>query len=163
MLFPTRMRRRKTTHAFEDALQDIEEHGGPGFLDLFEDVRVQPQAGMQRVQEQALGLQERNAGATLAGGRSLADAYLADKDEVRDREAFDPALAAARCLEALAKCRSVDDVTRLRRRYAAQNHPDRVPLAMKALAERAMADLNPKFDEAIRRLRATSHPANGER
>ncbi len=40
MLFPTRVRRRKITHAFEDALADIEEHGEPGFFDMLDDVRV---------------------------------------------------------------------------------------------------------------------------
>ena len=154
MLFPTRVRRRKITHAFEDTLADIEEHGEPGFFDLFEDLQVAPQAGIHRAHDQALGLQERNSGEAVVGGRSLQDAYLTDKDELRDREAFDPALAAARCLEALQSCRTVDEVARLRRRYAAQNHPDRVPLAMRQAAERAMADLNAKFDTAIQKMKA---------
>ncbi len=47
----------------------------------------------------------------------------------------------------------VEEIARLRRRYAAQNHPDRVPKPMKSSAERAMADLNARFDAAIRKMR----------
>jgi hypothetical protein len=45
----------------------------------------------------------------------------------------------------------VRDLQRLRRQYALDNHPDRVPVEMREEAARVMAEANAAIDKALKR------------
>jgi DnaJ-class molecular chaperone len=47
----------------------------------------------------------------------------------------------------------VDEIKRLRRRFALENHPDRVPTELREEASIAMAEVNAEIDEALKRAR----------
>lgn len=83
------------------------------------------------------------------GSGSLAAAYAVEVDPALAREAVDPFAAARKIEKALTRDLSVAELTRLRRRFAAQHHPDRVPPELRPAAQVAMADINARIDQAL--------------
>ncbi len=90
---------------------------------------------------------------------SLARAYEAEEPAEAEPEAEvrdpDPPGEAARKLRAALEARehSPVELKRMRRRFAASNHPDRVPEALRAEAVTAMAEVNAAIDRALKRTR----------
>ncbi|MFA5950161.1 MAG: hypothetical protein WC807_07750 [Hyphomicrobium sp.] len=147
LVLPTRIRRRTLRHAFEDALEDARDsaqvdgdalEGGNGSLNLSHNTN------------HLSGLPDDDA---YVGPGLLAAAYAAEMDPQAAREAFDPRLAALKVDRALLSPLSVTELKRLRRRFAAQNHPDRVPTELRDAAAKAMADVNAKIDRALLQAR----------
>lgn len=145
MVWPTRIRRRTRKHAFEEALEAAEldpEGGGPAAGEPF---LTGPAVG-------SLG------GIAVAAGyvapASLARAYADEgaASPAGPKAAERPADAAARLKAALAAgAPPPSELKRLRRRFAAENHPDRVAPELRAEAVAAMAEVNAAIDRALKR------------
>lgn len=93
---------------------------------------------------------------------SLARAYEDDADEPPEFEpepeqappSERPAEAAAKLMAALAgQVHAPQELAKLRRRFAAQNHPDKVAAELREEAVTAMADVNAAIDRALKRAR----------
>jgi len=146
LVFPTRVRRRALKHAFEEAL-DAAQLAPDGELSPADDGALFSASG--------LGPTVGSLGdiATASGyvaATSLANAYgaeLAPQSAQPER----PADAAAKLKAALgSRAHTTDDLKRLRRRFAAVNHPDRVPSELREEAVAAMAEINAAIDRALR-------------
>lgn len=146
MLFPTRIRRRTFRHAFEEALDLALDERADAGVAFPEDV-----SGLDsgRQSATAQGFADLVEQSPYVGSGSLSAAYAAEIDPESARAAFDPKIAAQQVERALKRTLSVEELQRLRRRFAAQNHPDRVPLHMRPAAQQAMAEINSKIDKAV--------------
>jgi len=147
LLLPTRIRRRTLRHAFEDALEDARD-SVQGDSDGFDSGNSS--LNLSHNTNHLSGLSDGDA---YVGPGLLAAAYAAEMDPQAAREAFDPRLAALKVEKELQSPLSVSELKRLRRRFAAQNHPDRVPTELRDAAAKAMADVNAKIDRALLQAR----------
>jgi hypothetical protein len=150
LVWPTRVRRRALKHAFEQALEEarLDPDGEPV---LFDDL-----ASTASVTGPAIGSL---GGIATASGyvarESLVRAYDAEGEpEEEAKLAERPGEAAHKLKEALAsKEHSAGELRRLRRRFAAQNHPDSVSIEWRDEALRAMAEVNAEIDRALKRAK----------
>ena len=146
-LFLTRFRRPTLTHAFERALDDA----------LFEALAEARGAGkpedlVQKFQSALDSLSELSGAQSYVATPSLASAYKAEAEQ----EVATPEPACASRIEAtltLLPGLCVDDLKRLRRRFALANHPDRVSAELREEASKAMAQANAEIDKALKRAR----------
>jgi hypothetical protein len=146
LVFPTRVRRRALKHAFEEALDDaqLEPDAEASLLD--DDVSFAPATGPT-----VGSLGDIAIASGYVAAHSLARAYDAEVAP-QNSEPERPAEAAAKLKAALAAAaHTTDDLKRLRRRFAAQNHPDRVPPELRDEAVAAMAEVNAEIDRALKR------------
>jgi hypothetical protein len=154
VVFPTRVRRRALQHAFEEALDAASEDGVQLELDGLDGFPGQGDGAAGRIQTALEGLSGLTGAGSVVADKSLANAYDIEADPQEASRMARPRYAAERAI-ALAKGElSEDDLNRLRRRFAAQNHPDRVPAELREEAERAMALVNAEIDAALKRLAA---------
>jgi hypothetical protein len=148
LVLPTRVRRRTLKHAFEEALDAVQ---------------LEPDADLPPLSEENDFLSASRSGPAVgsfgdigvASGyvttASLARAYGAEADRQNAAPEL-PAEAAAKLKAVLAAAaHTPDDLRRLRRRFAASNHPDRVPPELRAEAVAAMAEVNAEIDRALKR------------
>jgi hypothetical protein len=85
---------------------------------------------------------------------SLARAYEEMEDEPAEEAVpAEPPAEAARKLKAVLaeRAHTSQELKRLRRRFAAANHPDRVVAEWRTEAVAAMADVNAAIDHALKR------------
>lgn len=148
LVWPSKVRRRQRKHAFELALDEAE-LGPDGEPLIFDDVDG-PNPGAAR----AIGsLGEIPVAAGYVGRSSLQRAYDDEDAEsgAMPRETVRPQEAAAELIGKLsARPFAVKELAGLRRAFALQNHPDRVPDALRDEAVRAMADVNAAIDRALK-------------
>lgn len=151
MVWPTRVRRRALKHAFEQALDEarLDPDGEPV---LFDDLG--PSSSGTGPAIGSLG--DITTASGYVARSSLDRAYDAEEEEpVEEARAVElPGEAARKLKDALAsKDHSSGDLRRLRRRFAAQNHPDRVSSELRDEALAAMAEVNAEIDRALKRVK----------
>jgi len=147
LVFPTRVRRRTLRHAFEEALDAAQLEPGADALPFEDDATSAASATGPVVGS----LGDIAVSASYVATSSLARAY--------DAEAAQETSRPVRPLEAAAKLKSKlagatfasGDLRRMRRRFAVDNHPDRVAAELRDEAVRAMADVNAEIDRALKR------------
>lgn len=158
MVWPTRVRRRADKHAFEQALDEarLDPDGEPV---LFEDM-----SSASSATGPAIGsLGDITTASGYVARESLVRAYDLDGDPAEQEAEQEeevalpverPGEAARKLKEALvAKEHAPGDLRRLRRRFASQNHPDRVTPEWRAEAVSAMAEINAEIDRALKRAK----------
>lgn len=151
MVWPTHVRRRALKHAFEQALDEarLDPDGQP----LLEDEGVSGAS----VTGPAIGsLGDIATASGYVARESLVRAYDVEGppavEEAPPRER--PSEAARKLKAALAaKAHTPAELRRLRRRFAAQNHPDSVGPELSAEALAAMTEINAEIDRALKRAR----------
>ncbi len=148
MVWPMRMRHRPRRHAFEEALDAARLTPESELEDFVEAALAHPMAAP------AVGsLGDVAVANGYVGTASLARVYGSD-GEAGERGAFGPQEAADALKGVLAAGGlSPADLRLMRRRFAARNHPDRVPPEVRAEAVAAMADVNAEIDRALARLK----------
>lgn len=148
MIVPTRVRRPVLRHAFEEALDVALEGEG---LEPGDEIADEASEAMR---PQAFGLGDLStAQPASVGAASVAKAYSTEEGPEASRYAASPAEAKWFIEEQLVRKPGLSELNRLRRVFAAQNHPDRVPLALRDAAAQAMAEINAKIDAAIADLK----------
>jgi hypothetical protein len=160
LVWPSKVRRGRLQHAFEAALDEasLDADGNPILFDDDEERITGPGVG---------SLGDISVAAGYVAQASLARAYEAEGGDEADAEPADepvvapvvapavvavvaPAVAARDLKLALeAKVHTSAELRKLRRRFAAANHPDRVDAAMRDEAVAAMADINAAIDTAL--------------
>ncbi|MDQ8699056.1 hypothetical protein [Hyphomicrobium sp. LHD-15] len=159
MVWPTRVRRRADKHAFEQALDEarLDPHGEPI---LFDD-----SSSASSATGPAIGsLGDITTASGYVARESLVRAYDLEGDpgeqeaeqeeEVTAVPVERPSEAARKLKETLVgKEHAPGDLRRLRRRFASQNHPDRVTPEWRAEAVSAMAEINAEIDRALKRAK----------
>jgi hypothetical protein len=158
----TRFRRPTLTHAFERALDDARLDVPGGETD---DDSSPTEDTTQRFKDAIESLPELASAAKYVGAHSLAAAYKAEAEQAEKVEKAEPADVPKAAREPRAerpqpvrrpqpiKLRpglAVRDLKRLRRQYALDNHPDRVPAEMREEAARVMAEANAAIDKALK-------------
>lgn len=148
MVWPMRMRHRPRKHAFEDALDAARLMPDDELEDFVEAASANSMAAP------AVGsLGDIPVAAGYVPASSLARAYGSD-GEAGARPPEGPGDAARKLKAALAgRAHAPADLRLLRRRFAAQNHPDRVAPELRAEAVVAMAEVNAEIDRALARLK----------
>lgn len=147
MVWPSHVRRRPRKHAFEEALEQTQLDGdGQPVLAEDEGPRVTGPA--------VSGL----GGLAVANGyvaqSSLDRAYSADASNTEEEPVERPSEAARRLKQLLAsRSHTPRELGRLRRSFAAANHPDRVEAELRAEAVAAMAEANAAIDRALQGLK----------
>lgn len=147
-MWPTRVRRRQRKHAFEQALDEV---------------RLDPEG----VPASFVELDGVNPGAARSvasfGDITVASGYVARSSLQRaygdEGDGEEPARPAMRPAEAALRLKSELDgggltpkgLNRLRRQFAADHHPDRVPQDQREEAVQAMAEVNAAIDRALKR------------
>jgi len=153
-LFVTRLRRPTLTHAFERALDDARfdvPSGSDGEADA-----NQPEDPAQKFQSALESLPELTGSGKYVAARSLAAAYKAEAEQAetpkanRTPRAERPQPRRPQPIK-LRPGLAVRDLKRLRRQYALDNHPDRVPVEMREEAAKVMAEANAAIDKALKR------------
>ena len=143
MVWPLRGRRPASNkHAFEEALEEarLDPDGGGPLLD--EESPLGPAVG---------SLGDIAVASGYVAPASLARAYVGEKEP---EDAPRPREAARKLKVALeARAHTAAELQRLRRRFAAENHPDRVPEPLREDAVAAMAEVNAEIDRALKRAR----------
>jgi hypothetical protein len=153
VVFPTRVRRGALQHAFEAALEAASEDGVQLELDGLDGFSGQgDDEAARRIQVALEGLNSLAGSRSVVADKSLANAYDVEADPQESSRLARPQYAAERTIALVKDASSERDLARLRRRFAAQNHPDRVPLSLREEAERAMALVNAEVDAALKRL-----------
>jgi hypothetical protein len=145
LVWPTRVRRREQKHAFEAALEDarLDPDGQPILFE--ESAGIGPAIG---------SLGDIATASGYVAHQSLANAYSAERDPIEAKTVEPPGEAARKLKELLtSKVHSPGELRRFRRRFAAQNHPDRVPAELRAEALAAMAEVNAEIDRALKTAR----------
>lgn len=176
----TRLRRPTLTHAFERALDDARRDGLPlGEGDAAGD---QAEEAVQKFQSTLEALPELSGGKYVAT-RSLAAAYRAESEQAAQArmqpqpqarpqpQRQTPETPAGKAAEErpppskkpepakrperikLRPGLGAQDLKRLRRQFALDNHPDRVPAEMREEAARVMAEANAVIDKALKRAK----------
>lgn len=161
MVSSSDVRRGRRKHAFEDALDDVrfDADGMPVTDETFDDFNPGPGRGIGSFGDVSVA-------AGYVARPSLQRAYDHDTEAGRERdEGLEDALsgAIARPAEAALKliaelasgAFTIKQLAQLRRLFASANHPDRVPVAQREEAARAMADVNAAIDLALKRVRRT--------
>lgn len=155
MVWPSRLTRREAKHAFEDALDEalLDPDGNPVLAD-----------DAERPMGPAVGsLGDIPIANGYVAQASLARAYEAEADAESspvepDAPRVRPGEAARLLILSLgAKDHGRDDLRRMRRAFAAANHPDRVPHDLREEAVTAMAEVNAAIDHALKAL-GTAQP-----
>lgn len=150
VVWPGRIRRSQRKHAFEQVLDEAQLMPDEALEDFVDAALANPMS------QPAVGSLGHIAVASgYVAPASLARAYEAEEPaeaEVRDP---DPPAEAARKLKAALEARehSPAELKRMRRRFAASNHPDRVSEALRAEAVAAMAEVNAAIDRALKRTK----------
>lgn len=149
MVWPMRMRHRPRRHAFEEALDAARLTPESELEDFVEAALANPMSAP------AVGsLGDVAVAAGYVGTASLARAYGSDGEAGERRALGRPGDAACKLKAVLAAGGlSPADLRLMRRRFAAQNHPDRVQPELRAEAVAAMADVNAEIDRALARLK----------
>jgi hypothetical protein len=148
LVWPTRVRHRELKHAFEEALDEAGLQPDGDLEDFVDAALSSP------VQAPAVGsLGDITVASGYVAQSSLARAY---EDDGPEEVAVERPSEAARKMKALLdqKPHTASDLARLRRRFAAQNHPDKVVPDLRDEAVAAMADVNASIDQALKRARA---------
>lgn len=146
MVWPIRGRRPVSKkHAFEEAL-DAARLDPDGSGPLFDEpAPLGPAVG---------SLGDIAVASGYVAPASLARAYGGDAEREDARSPARPREAARKLKVALASgAHTVADLQRLRRCFAARNHPDRVPEALRDEAVAAMAEVNAEIDRALKRAK----------
>lgn len=162
MVWPSKVRRGTFKHAFEDALDEasLDADGNPILFDDDAERLTGPMVG---------SLGDIPVASGYVAQASLARAYEAEGDEGAEAERpGEPAVApgeAARALKRVldAKHHTSAELRKLRRRFAAANHPDRVDAALRDEALAAMADINAAIDSALLKLATDGQAGNAPR
>lgn len=146
MVWPLRGRRPASNkHAFEEALEEVQldpDGGGP-LLD--EESPLGPAVG---------SLGDIAVASGYVAPASLARAYVGEKEPEDAPRPVLPREAARKLKAALeARAHTAAELQRLRRRFAAENHPDRVPEPLREDAVAAMAEVNAEIDRALKRAK----------
>jgi hypothetical protein len=150
VVFPTRVRRRALQHAFEEALDAASEDGVQ--LEL-EGLDGSPgDDAVNRFYSALDGISSLTDSRGAAPTGSLANAYDVESDPKEALRLARPQYAAERAIAAVRDGLSEQELNKLRRRFAAMNHPDRVPPELREEAERAMSSVNVEIDAALKRL-----------
>jgi hypothetical protein len=155
VVFPTRVRRRALQHAFEEALDEAAEDGVQLEFDGLE-VGSASDDSAHRFHSALSGLSSLADVRSSAPAGSLANAYDAEADPQEASRMAHPRYAAEQAIAAVRAGLSERDLSQLRRRFAAMNHPDRVPPELRSEAERAMASVNAEIDAALKRIASGS-------
>jgi hypothetical protein len=139
VIIPTHLKRRDVRHAFEIAL---------------EEASVEMDAGSDAVPHLAPSL-SLSAATSYVAVPSLVAAYRANAAAASKRETPtplpSPRQAAAELVRKLKSGLTAAELGRLRRRFALENHPDRVPSALREEAAEAMALVNAQVDRALKK------------
>jgi hypothetical protein len=143
LVWPSKVRRGTFKHAFEDALDEasLDADGNPILFD--EDERVTgPMVG---------SLGDIPVAPGYVAQASLARAYEAEDEEDANSDPIAKPGEAARALKLTldAKRHTAAELRKLRRRFAAANHPDRVDAGLREEALAAMADVNAAIDKEL--------------
>lgn len=148
MVWPTRVRRRQRKHAFEQALDDV---------------RLGPDGAPVSFEELTVGRSGASRSVASFGDITVASGYVAQgalkrayDDDGADEEPQPPVVRPSEAALALkaelgTKRFMPKDLARLRRQFAADHHPDRVPQDLREDAVHAMADVNAAIDLALKR------------
>lgn len=152
MVTPTRVRHRAHKHAFEEALDEAREtpeEDLAGFVDAALGSSVlHPAVGSFGDVAVASG---------YVAQSSLAKAYGMEGDAADGREAPPPPKPADAARKLMAELRvkalTPRELARIRRRFAAENHPDKVPVGLRREAVAAMAEVNAAIDKALKEAR----------
>jgi hypothetical protein len=145
LVFPTWVRRKTHRHAFEEALDDAQ-------LDPQMELGLEGEPQSGPVTGPAVGsLGDITVASGYVASASLVAAYGVEAGPEM-RRVQRPAEAARRLRDMLGEKRGLGaaELARLRRRFAAENHPDRVPAEMRDEAVRAMAEVNAEIDRALK-------------
>jgi hypothetical protein len=165
LVLPTQARRAARKHAFEEALEEARSMPDDDLEDFIDAAYANPVSGP------AVGSIGEMAVATGYVARaSLAKAYEADEEDEAetigrteeehastppDVPAEKPREAADKLMALLAeRAHTPQELARLRRRFAAGNHPDRVSPELRPEALAAMAEVNAAIDRALKATRA---------
>lgn len=148
LVLPSKARRPARRHAFEEAL---------------EEARATPDDDLEGFIGQAFSNPATGPAVGSIGDVAVASGYVAPAslarayEEIEDEPAQDaapaepPAEAARKLKAALAeRAHTSQELKRLRRRFAAGNHPDRVVPEWREEAVAAMADVNAAIDRALK-------------
>jgi hypothetical protein len=158
-LFVTRLRRPTLTHAFERALDDAR-FDAPLGSDSGAAAN-QSEDPAQKFQSALETLPEIAGSSKYVAASSLAAAYKAEAEQAETPKPPREPPRAPRTERPQPAKRpqpiklrpglAVRDLKRLRRLYALDNHPDRVPVEMREEAARVMAEANAAIDKALKR------------
>lgn len=149
MVWPTRVRHRERKHAFEEALDEARLMPDDELEDLVGSAMSNPMA-----QPGVGSLGDITVASGYVAQASLVRAYGDDGSEEVRVEA--PGEAAVKLKAALdSKQHTPRELARLRRRFAAGNHPDRVPPELREEAVTAMAEVNAAIDRALKKATAS--------
>jgi hypothetical protein len=147
LVWPSKVRRGTFKHAFEDALDEasLDADGNPILFDDDAERLTGPMVG---------SLGDIPVASGYVAQASLARAYEAEDQNGAEEPPGEPAVApgeAARALKRVldAKRHTPAELRKLRRRFAAANHPDRVDAVLRDEALAAMADINAAIDSAL--------------
>jgi hypothetical protein len=149
LVWPTHVRRRGLKHAFEQALDEAR-------LDPDGQV-IDDDSARASVTGPAIGsLGDIATASGYVARESLVRAYDAEGEPAAQAPPRErPGEAALRLKAALAgKAHTPAELRRMRRRFAAQNHPDSVGPELRAEALAAMAEINAEIDRALKRAEA---------
>jgi hypothetical protein len=151
LVWPGRHRRPQRKHAFEEALDEARLTPDEDLEDYVGDALANPMS------QPAVGsLGDIAVAAGYVAPASLARAYETDEAKPEVREPDPPGEAARKLKAALAaRPHSSQELQRMRRRFAALNHPDTVADAQRAEAVAAMAEVNAEIDRALKRTKQT--------
>lgn len=148
MVWPSKVRRGTFKHAFENALDEasLDADGNPILFEGDAERLTGPMVG---------SLGDISVASGYVAQASLARAYEAEDQLEADAETeAEPAIAPGEAARALklaldAKRHTPAELRKLRRRFAAANHPDRVEAGLREEALAAMADVNAAIDRAL--------------
>ncbi len=147
MVWPTRVRHRERKHAFEEALDEARLTPDDELEELVDAAMSNPMA-----QPGVASLGDISVASGYVGSASLARAYGDEEGLAEARTIERPQEAAAKLKAALAaREHTPQELARMRRRFAAGHHPDRVPQELRDEAVTAMAEVNAAIDRALKR------------
>jgi hypothetical protein len=147
LVWPTRVRHRERKHAFEEALDEARLTPDDGLDEFLDEVLSNPASGP------AVGsLGDITVASGYVAPSSLAKAYGSDAEPPEPEPVVAPAEAARKLKDRLgSKEHTTEELTRMRRRFAAENHPDKVAAELREEAVAAMADVNAAIDRALKK------------
>lgn len=147
MVWPTRVRHRERKHAFEEALEEARLTPDDELEEFVDAAMSNPMA-----QPGVASLGDISVASGYVGSASLARAYGDEEGAADTRRVERPQEAAAKLKAALsAREHTARELARMRRRFAAGNHPDRAPQDLREEAVTAMAEVNAAIDRALKR------------
>jgi hypothetical protein len=156
LVLPTQARRSAQKHAFEEALEEAQSMPDDDLEGFIGSAYANPMTGP------AVGsIGDVAVASGYVAPASLARAYEDFEDEPSEDVAPEmpaeaaprekPAVAAAKLKAALAeRVHTPQELAKLRRRFAAANHPDKVAPELREEALAAMAEVNAAIDQALK-------------